>query len=271
MTGKLIKNEFKAGFHSIVNIYLAALITTAIVAVAFAFDIRWIVAIGSIAMIFVGIAVILVTMIAIISSYYKTLYRDQGYLSFTLPTTSGRLLFAKITAACVWMLISYLICAGMIFAMTSYVSTIVGDEEVAAIKTLLAMMSMLPDTGTVVQVIVLIALSLFVQISMLVAQIFFALTLSNVRPFQRQNVFFPAIIIFACVFAVTQIMNYILTSYVPLSLLISAEGVSFSVSHSMSVDGGLTFGLAGMLFGLVVTIILSVCNVWLMNHKINLR
>lgn len=271
MIGKLIKNEFKSGFHSICNIYLAALLTTAVVSVAFVFDIKWIMAIGGIAMIFVGMAVVLVTVVSIISGYYKSLYRDQGYLTFTLPTTSGRILFAKFFTSCVWMLISYVIFLAMIIGMSIYVSDMVGDEGVAAIKTLLAMMSLLPDAGTVIQVVTLVALTVFIQIAMLVAQMYFALTLSNVRPFQRQSVFLPAIIIFVCVFAVTQILNFILTSYVPLYVIISTEGVSFSATQSMSTGQGLTFGMAGMSFGLAVTVVLSAINVWLMNHKINLR
>ncbi|MBQ7100008.1 MAG: hypothetical protein IJN81_00135, partial [Clostridia bacterium] len=107
MVGKLIKNEFKAGLHSIAPIYVAAVAAVGFMAIALAFEIAWLTAISLVAVIVIALGILIVTLISVVSNFNKTLFRDQGYLSFTLPVTSGQLLFAKAFSSFVWILLSY--------------------------------------------------------------------------------------------------------------------------------------------------------------------
>lgn len=268
MVGKLIKNEFKAGLHSIAPIYIAAVAAVAFMVVSLAFQIAWLTAISLIAVIVIALGILIVTLISVISNFNKTLFRDQGYLSFTLPVTSGQLLFAKALCSFVWILLSYVAVIGIFVGIFLYASDMVGEENIAMVKILLSTIAELPDTGAVIKVVAFICIRIFLKITCLIAQIYFALSLSNVRPFQRQSLL-PAILIFIVIYGVMQTASTFLTAYIPLSIIISVEGIELS-TRVMSA-GGMVYGVADVIFEFVMSALFFWLSAWFMNHKINLK
>ncbi len=268
MVGKLIKNEFKAGLHSVANIYIAAIAAVAFMAVSLVFDITWMTAISLIAVIVIALGILIVTLISVISNFNKTLFRDQGYLSFTLPVTSGQLLFAKAFCSFCWILLSYVALIGIFVGIFFFASEQVGEENIAMIKILISTIAELPDTGAVISVVATMVARVFLKIIFLVAEIFFAISLSNVRPFQRQS-FIPAILIFAVLYGVMQTASSLLSAYVPLSLVISVQGITLA-TQAMSA-GGMVIGVADIIFEFVMTCLFFYLSAWFMNHKINLK
>ena len=95
MFGKLIKNEIKSTAHTIGLIYIVAAIAIGLMAMAYIFKINWISAAATVVLAVAAGAAILVTFFMVIVNFQKSLYSNQGYLSFTLPVTSGQLLAAK--------------------------------------------------------------------------------------------------------------------------------------------------------------------------------
>ncbi len=268
LVGKLIKNELKAGLHSVANIYIAAIAAVAFMAISLAFEIAWLTAISLIAVIVVALGILIVTLISVVSNFNTTLFRDQGYLSFTLPVTSGQLLFAKALCSFFWILLSYIALIGIFSGIFFYATDQVGAENIAMIKILISTITELPDTGAVIKVITVLVTRVFLKITFLIAEIYFAITLSNVRPFQRQS-FLPAIIIFAVLFGILQTVSAFLTAYVPLSLIISVEGIRFSTTAMAA--GGMVLGVADVIFEFVITCLFFWLSAWFMNHKINLK
>ena len=268
MVGKLIKNELKAGLHSVANIYIAAAAAVAFMAISLAFEIAWLTAISLIAVIVVALGILIVTLISVVSNFNTTLFRDQGYLSFTLPVTSGQLLFAKALCSFFWILLSYLALIGIFGGIFYYATDQVGEENIAMVKILISTMAELPDTAAVIKVVIVLVTRVFLKITFLISEIYFAITLSNVRPFQRQS-FLPAIIIFAVLFGVLQTASAFLTAYVPLSMVISVEGIRFSTTAMAA--GGMVLGVADVIFEFVITCLFFWGSAWLMNHKINLK
>ncbi len=268
MLGKLIKNEFKAGLHSVANIYIAAFAAVALMAVSLAFDITWLTAISLIAVIVVALGILIVTLISIVSNFNKTLFRDQGYLSFTLPVTSGQLLFSKAFCSFCWLLLSYASVIAIFISIFYFAAEQVGEENLAMIKILISTIAELPDTAAIISVIVTLVTRVFLKIIFLVAEIFFAITLSNVRPFQRQS-FLPAIIIFIVLYGVLNTVSTLLSAYVPLSLLISVQGIQFT-TQAMS-GGNMVLSLADIIFEFALTCLFFYLSAWFMNHKINLK
>lgn len=269
MVGKLIKNEFKAGLHSVAPIYIATAAVVAILAISFLFEIVWLAAISLIAVVLVGLGILAVTIISVINNFNKSMFRDQGYLTFTLPVTSGQLLFAKALCSFIWILISYIVLIALFAGIYFYAAGQIDESELATFKIMISMLVELPDTATVIGVISLFITYFFLNIVFLVSEIYFAVALSNVRTFQRMG-FFSTILIFMGTFAVTSTISTLLKAYVPLSLRISLEGAELLL-EPMYNSSGIVFGFADVIFIAIASAFFFFMTSWLMKHKINLK
>ena len=168
----------------------------------------------------------------------------------------------------VWILLSYIAVIGIFAGIFLYSSDMVGEENIAMIKILISTVAEIPDTGAVIRVVSFICIRIFLKIVCLIAQIYFAISLSNVRPFQRQS-FLPAILIFVVIYGVMNTVSTLLTAYVPLSIVISVQGIELS-NRAMSA-GGMVYGVADIIFEFVMTTLFFYLSTWFMNHKINLK
>ena len=273
LLGKLIKNEMKASLHSVALVYVAAVGALAAVAFSLVFKIMWLTALALIAIVAVAIGILLITIVSIISGFNRSLFRDQGYLTFTLPLTSGQILLAKSLCSFIWLVISFLsviFIYGAVFSMTfARARDQMGEENIAMARELINAFVKLPDKEAVVTAIIAIASRIFLLIVFAIALVFFSITLSNVRPFQRQG-FLPAVLIFVVMFVVTQLISTLLNIYVPLSVSVSlSEGLQLQTTVALNTL--LNFGVADVIFQLAVTCFFFGFSAWLMNHKINLK
>lgn len=274
MLGKLIKHEFKASAHSVLNIYLAAAITIVIMLLSYAVKIRWISALSTVALLIISVLAVVITIIAVIAGFYKTLYGSQGYLSFTLPVKSGQLLGAKALVSFVWILLSYIICIGIFVGVYFYVSAKVGENTVENIKMLLQVFGGV-STKAIGQMIIFFVVSIIMQIAVLIAEIYFSITLANTRAFQKIGAV-SAIFIFFGVFVLMQIVTAVLTTYVPVTLyydpLAAGGGLALSFSQSMIQNPtGVNLGLTGLVFEIIAAAALFFTTGWLMKNKINVK
>jgi len=269
LVGKLIKNEFKAGIHSIAPIYIVTAAVLGLLAISFAFEILWLAIISIIGVVLVAIGILAITLISVINNFNKSMYRDQGYLTFTLPVTSGQLLFAKAFSSFVWILLSYLALIGIFAGVYGYASSQVDDQQIAMVKIFLSTIMEIPDAGTIIGIISFFVAYFFLQIVFLVSEIYFSVSLSNVRPFQKWG-FGSTILIFISMFAITTVITTILKAFVPLTLKIELSGMSL-IYETMEQASGLAFGVGDIFFTLVATVIFFIMTSWFMNHKINLK
>lgn len=270
MLGKLIKNEFKANLHTIGMIYVVAAAAILIMMAAFIVKVTWLSALATIVLMATGVLAIVMTFVSVISNFQKTLFGGQGYLSFTLPVTSGQLLAAKAITAFCWMLLSYAVAAGIFIGVYLYATAMIGEDVKMAIQMLSMMVEGIPDANTVKLVILLIAFILFVRIIVLIAQLYFAITLSNTRIMQKLGGF-SAVAVFFLVFAVMQIISVVLTHFVPFSVVLTADGLFYSTTSTMADPIGLSFGIAGTIFNVVCGAGLFVATAKLMNSKVNIK
>lgn len=271
MLGKLIKNEFKTSAHSVLNIYLAAAITIGVMMLSYVAKIKWISTLSTVALLFISVIAVIITLVAVITNFYKTLYGNQGYLSFTLPVKSGQLLTAKALVSFAWILISYIITIAIWVGVYFYASAMVGKDTITAITTLMQMVEGMPNLTVIRQLLMLFCAMIFTQIAVFIAQVYFAITLANTKTFQKIGMV-SAIFIFFAVFVAMQIIIGILTSYVPLSLVAGPEGLYISFTQSMLDSyGGLTLGLSGFLFQVCTAVGLFAVTAYLMKNKINVK
>lgn len=272
MLGKLIKNEFKSSAHSLLNIYLAAAITIVVMLLSYVVKIRWISFISTIALLLISVIAVIITLVAVISNFYKTLYGQQGYLSFTLPVKSGGLLAAKAIVSFVWILLSYIIGIAIWVGVYLYSTASVGKDTMTAVQTLLQLIQGMPNATAIKQIVVIICVMIFAFIAILIAEIYFAITLANTKTFQKMGMI-SAIFIFFAVFIVLQIIQSVLTSFVPVSLVADEYGLAVSFTQSMvgGSSGSLTLGITGFVFEILAAAGLFVATAWLMNKKVNVK
>ncbi len=291
MVGKLIKNELKAGFHSIIPIYIVAAVTTGLLTISFGFDINWLQAISIILLCLVTAAMFMVTFISVINNFNKSMFRDQGYLTFTLPVTSGQLLFSKALCSFLWVLLSYV----TVFAIWTGLFIYLVKEIVGNVKDGLA--EVFGDLGilgqiindyvqdidikgilsTSVEAIIFFAVYFFVAwIVLYIAGIFFSVSLSNIRPFQKMG-FASTILISLVVLISTLVISTLFMFFFPLTLSFTFDleamklGMKLALVSVENAEGFFIFPVGNIVFALPVTAFFFVMTAWFMNHKINLK
>lgn len=112
MLGKLIKFEFRSTARYFVPIYLAMVIVAGLAALVGALwerqSLFWFLSAAIYAML--AMALVVITVVAIISRFYKNLLGQEGYLMFTLPVSTDSNILAKLITSIAWTLGSLLLC-----------------------------------------------------------------------------------------------------------------------------------------------------------------
>lgn len=270
MLGKLIKNEIKHSAHTMAGIYLSALITMAIMGLAYLVKIPWLSSLSTLALVVIASLSVIITFIGIIVNFHKTLYKEQGYLSFTLPVKNSQILFSKAIVAFFWMIIGYAIAIVLMLCVFFYVNRLIGEDNIALLKSLLSVFSNLPTDAALKQLLVIICVGIFVQLALLISELFFSITFSNTRVMQKTGTI-GAILVFFSVFVLSQIGLFLTTNYIPLAVYPTDTGLALAFGKTMSDLGGLAFGISGILFELIACIALFFATGWLMNHKVNIK
>jgi hypothetical protein len=251
------------------NIYVAAAVTIGIMLIAYAIDISWLSAMATIALFLIALIALIITFVGVIANFYKTLYGQQGYLSFTLPVTSGQLLAAKAIVAFLWMIVSYAVSIGIMIWIYDYVTSLIGENNLNMIKTIISMFRSMPGAKAIKGYLVLLVLAVFVQLAFLISELFFSITFANTRIMQKLGAAGPIVVFFA-IFIIAQICNFLLTNYVPITVSPGTDGLVFSFGTAMSTKD-LSFGVTGVIFQFLVSIGLFFGTGWLMNHKVNIK
>lgn len=274
MLGKLLKNDFIGSAHAMLPVYLVALIAGAVTALSYVFNINFLKYIGSLTLVLLVFGLVIITLFLMMSYFNKSLYSDQGYLSYTLPVKSRDLLFSKVAVSFVWLTISYLVLAAFVVGALWYAKVKLDeslggeiDELINAIGSLVSSNG-LPSVAAIAKIVAIVLVYGFVSILILVSQVFFSMTLSNVRGFNKLG-FFGGILIFAALFIIMKIASSLIMVYFPISLFISGDGIKITMK-SMA-DVGSTYGIGGFLFEAIVSVGLLFATNSLMSKKINLR
>ncbi|MDR0883002.1 MAG: hypothetical protein LBN05_00090 [Oscillospiraceae bacterium] len=285
---RLIKNEIKSTAHSMTGIYLATGIAIAVMALTIQgmhFHIlpNWVAALGLIISMVAGLLLFLLTMIVVLVNFSKSLYGAEGYLSFALPVSGGRLLGTKTIVSVIWMFSSYILSLLIEIGIMVYTTqTLATGEVMDLIKQILPMFVNMPNPSVLILAGVFMGLSFFLTLFMIVADVFFATTAANTRPFQK-NARLWTILLSAAVLIPTMWISTRLTNDVPLTFMLTAKQVGFipeamSVPNQLSTylpqgpgDWGIKFGVVGILFELPLSALLLYFTSYMMNHKTNVK
>lgn len=110
MLGKLLKHELKATSRLLIPLYLILIGISFLNRIMLSFQnlnqiMKFISNLLASGFLFILVAVFAVTMVLVITRFYKNLIGDEGYLMFTLPVKPNQLINSKLIISVFWFLI----------------------------------------------------------------------------------------------------------------------------------------------------------------------
>ncbi|MCR5485368.1 MAG: hypothetical protein K6F09_07215 [Clostridiales bacterium] len=235
MLGKLIKNEFKATAHSMGPIYLSALITFCVMLIFFVIKNKPLMVISSVALAGICIAALIVTLIAIIGMFNKSLYGNQGYLSFTLPVSARSLLGSKTIVSLCWVVISFVFAIAVTCFIIFYWVAQTSESVKGIIETVynaLQSMQGMPDSETAIKSIIVILVYVFIKALFLIFKVSFSLTIANTKFMQKMNTILAAILVYFGIYIVLQVVT-VLSTYIPFYVAVASKGIALSINDTL--------------------------------------
>lgn len=287
MLGKLIKYEFKSSGRLIPIIYLiVGLLTVTGVLLTFA-NLYIYTAIAFILLFLAGAAALVTTYVVIFLRFYHGMFGSEGYLAMTLPVTSGQLYLSKTIVAAIWLFLSNLVCIVSWIASFCSIMLMVAHESGMNWGDIQEEVRWAFDTFTSEELLLfqqlfspgIIIFSIVIGIIgflSLTSQIYFCVTLSNVRPFQRLGIG-AAIIAFVVLWIVNSVLNNVLTYFLPLSLTFAPQaGWSISTQSMWSsmneyYSTSFSMGLGGYILPIFYALILPIFTIRLIKHRVTLK
>ncbi len=136
MLGKLLKYDFKANARTMLIfsiialsvsgacVGLKALLRLPVMDKTDFWGIRMVLGMLIAACWFAVFAYVVIMLVMIIRRYYKNLFLEEGYLTFTLPTTNGKIVTSKFLSAYVIMLVTLGIAIGCMTIMAVFPSVV---------------------------------------------------------------------------------------------------------------------------------------------------
>lgn len=280
MLGKLIKNEFKTTWQSMSGIYLAAGITALTMLIFVVLKIKAITAIGSIALLVIAAVSLVMTIIMVVTNYYRSMFGPQGYLTFTLPVKSSSLFFSKALVSFIWVLLSFVfvgaILAFLFFYLIAQTSASVKDLA----KTLYSFVQQIkgiPDFDTVKYLMVLLVVIGFIGLLAFVCKVYFAMTLAHTKLFQKMSAPLASIIVYFILYLISQLVNVFCMTSVPIAIVVSGNSVYLSLTRGMLESianispNYIPFPIGGYLFTILFSVVLYFVTSYLIKNKVNVK
>ncbi len=275
MLGKLLKYEIKDTSRIIPFFYAITAVLAGLSLLAEKLELGWFTVTSSVLLLLVGIAVFVVTLVVICLRFYKNLYSNEGYLSFTLPLKPHLHLVAKSIVSFVWMIMSVVVCLGAFYVALHGLGV---DEKVWS-----SVLDEIERTGMGKFIYAIIPM-VFISILYLMSQIYFSITMANRPAFYNVGSAGVAILLFLATNVALKIVEAILTIIIPFSLSVSLTG-SFDISittqnmvgylmenvNNNPNPSNMVIGLGGYAFDVIMVFVLFYMTGRLMNKKVSLR
>ena len=297
MLGKLIKNSFKANASAVYPYYAAMGIIGVIMAILMLVDwTKWgdrgigvgmaIKVVSAAALCITSGIGVLLTFVAVFGEFRRNMYEAEGQLTLTLPVRSSSLLFAKWFSGSFWVILSYAalcLCTfgSMMYLIRHSMSVIEGDSDYYSLYSLVVEMVRqlsdaagitAPDIHVVLNLAGLYAFNGGVRACVFVLLVFFAVTLSNCRPFSKLGKM-GSVLYFFGAFFICETASRVVQNMAKVHIVVSQDAFTFVTSEA-EVQAAWASGYgAAPLTGVFVLALLAVgvflVTVQLIDSKVN--
>ncbi len=299
MLGKLIKNGFKSNLSATFTIYITMLIMSVVLGALILFDFTSFGTNGavaalvsklvvSLALCVTAIVSVILTLVAVFGDFTRSMYGTEGHLTMALPVRGSALLLAKWIAGALCVIISYFVfylslvfCAFSVLTdLSGYINA--GDAasyNVYAIAwqfityAIQASGKVIPDESIIFTMVNLYAMEGAIRVCIFVLLVFFAVTLSHVRPFNKSKKLGPILYFFAS-FAVIEGIAKLISKVVNIYMLVDANyAFTFSMQESeanLAWSYGLgAYPITGVYCSLIMSIAVFLVTAYLIDRKVN--
>lgn len=123
MLGKLLKYELRSTAGTFLPLYGVILLASVISRIFINYDLKYVTGIFAIVVFGLFVALSVLTLIMVIQRFNVNLLGHEGYLMFTLPVSTGRLIASKLIAAIIWIFSSVVVAGLSILILASYAFT----------------------------------------------------------------------------------------------------------------------------------------------------
>ncbi|KNF07918.1 ABC-2 family transporter protein [Gottschalkia purinilytica] len=251
-----LKYDIKGNYKSFSLIYIATIIFNILILTRLG---KW--HPGAVIASTFGLAVISLAIITIfnISSYYKELYSDRSYLTFTLPIKGSSVLASKLILSIFLIVLSYIIT--LVFGYLLVSSDTINN--------------IMPGVKNIVTLKMLIMLSIFAIIQELpfLMQVFFAITITKASIARNRKIGKGlAFIIFFVINIGVSYLNSLIVKAFPKTI---EFGDALKSLIGKGMDSNIIFkvaeiNIASTIFGIIVFVVLFAVSSYLLNDKIEL-
>lgn len=264
MLGKLIKNEFKATSRLVAQIYLVMVLITVFLKVMLEIQIgsesnnvfvNTMVGFLMVTFVLAIITLFLGTVIVIIKRFYDNMLKDQGYLSFTLPVTTGQHLASKILVSYIWIIVSFIV-AGIAIIILFLDNAEAWREVSQTISSILDVVKQQNLWSLVIKMILIVVIGLY-------SNIIIAYTCFSVGQLFNKHRIVGALITYMGIYTVNQIVGVI--------FMLAVLNMEVTNEMTMTVDMFQNIMTYSLTLSVVESIICTIVTYFMLNKRLNLE
>lgn len=282
----LLKNDFLASARVISLFYIAELIIFIVFAIGAFFNkqggdhgefVTKLITASNIALILsllITFLMIFITFFFVVYDFNKSLFSPQGYLSFTLPVTSNQLLGSKLIVYGGWMILSCGVFLLTAMYLLSYGETyIIGTEKVDTLEMMLVQFMDFPSKKQIIAYGIHFILEFFAMMLTFLTVIYFSISLSHIRVFQKHSLIFAVIIFFAVSIFLAWLASKPSDFFKTVLQFRSDGSLGFGVVNNNYVfaQGTMAFDVNGIIMSFIESIVLFFATSHIMHKRVNIK
>ncbi|MBR6005587.1 MAG: hypothetical protein IK063_05090 [Clostridia bacterium] len=264
--GLLLKNDFLASSRVISLIYIVEIIAFVFFMIIKDRGNNRMLALGIVLNFAIPFLLIFVSLFFVIYDFNKSLYSQQGYLTYSLPVTAKQLLGSKMIVYGLWMCVSYAVAVFVGGYLASYAE---GNENVKMADVALTLFGM-PSIAHIKVYLFYYMAMFFVILFSFISAIYFAITASHMRTFQNAN-FISAVIIFLVCVIIMFIMIAVVDKNIFISFLVYDDGPTKLVIGKKHLTDGVSLPMSPIFYLIVQDIVLFFITSSIMKKWINIK
>lgn len=213
----------------------------------------------------------ILTAVVVMSNFQKTLYGEQGYLTFTLPVKSVSVMLSKTIVSTFWYIAAF-ICFLIAARIALWAAgEAMGETALGLIDSVLAMTEEGLSISVVIVSVIATIFEFFFMVVAFTMIAFLAITISNTRPFQKHYSLFSMLFMAVIGFVVVKLSNLISEEiYFGFNYNFSTEKLAFAMGDDARLAVA-HIDIAVPIFLVIVSAVFFFVTHYLMKKKINIR
>ena len=227
--------------------------------------------IGVMALMVLSLCLLVLTAVVVMLDFQKTLYGDRGYLTFTLPVKSSKILASKVIVSGAWFVIALAAIIGSMWVAFSSAKELVGEDYEMYTDTIEMLFG--KNVNSMAAIAVARIIIIFIEFCFFALVIFFTNTLSNTRYFQKHSIFFTIVFFIPIFFAVYKI-GQLANQYLVFSIFFingRPELVTDNASYMEHAALYPSVNISELLVYVIMSVVLFALTHFLMSRKVNIK